>query len=146
DLAFGYMGGVDAWKKLAGDDDTSTEAEIKQRQQAWRGRHAQTLKFWGAINRAAIQAVQKPNTIFECGRVTLKSDGTFLRMQLPSKREIAYPFPKLRTDKHGNLAVVFMDNAGGKWTENRYGQGAYGGIWTENAVQAVARDLFAAVM
>src|SRR5262249_23543799 len=39
-----------------------------------------------------------------------------------------------------------MDNAGGKWTECRRGHGAYGGTWIENAVQAVARDLFAAAM
>jgi DNA polymerase bacteriophage-type len=146
DLAFGYMGGPGAWKKLAPNDDTSTEAEIRQRQQAWRRAHPQTVKFWGTINRAAIQAVRKPNTIIACGRVAFKCDGTFLRMKLPSGRKLAYPFPRLKTTKFGDLAVVFMDNASGKWTECRYGQGAYGGTWIENCVQSCARDLFAAVM
>ena len=41
---------------------------------------------------------------------------------------------------------MFMDNDKGKWVECRGGQGAYGGIWIENAVQAIARDLFAAAM
>jgi len=81
-----------------------------------------------------------------CGRVAFEYDGMFLRMRLPSGRRLAYPFPQLRADDRGNLAVVFMDNAGGKWTECRGGHGAYGGTWIENAVQAVARDLFAASM
>jgi len=146
DLAFGYMGSINAWKKLAGKDDTSTDAEIKQRQRAWRRAHPNTGRFWGAINRAAIQAVRKPNSVVQCGRIAFKSDGTFLRMKLPSGRKLAYPFPRLKTTKFGDLAVVFMDNQGGKWTECRYGLGAYGGTWIENAVQAVARDLFAAAM
>jgi DNA polymerase len=146
DLAFGYMGGAGAWEKLAPDDDTSTEDEIKQRQKAWRSAHQNTVKFWGRINRAAIQAVGKPGAVFECGRIAFECDGMFLRMKLPSGRKLAYPFPKLLMDKFENLAVVFMDNAGGKWTECRCGLGAYGGTWIENVVQAVSRDLFAAAM
>jgi DNA polymerase bacteriophage-type len=146
DLAFGYMGGVGAWKKLAPDDDTSMDAEIKQRQKAWQRAHPNIVKFWGRLNRAAIQAVRKPHTVMTCGRVAFEYDGMFLRMRLPSGRRLAYPFPQLRADDRGNLAVVFMDNAGGKWTECRRGHGAYGGTWIENAVQAVARDLFAAAM
>ena len=42
--------------------------------------------------------------------------------------------------------VMFKDNAAGKWVDCRYGQGAYGGLWTENIVQAIARDLLAAAM
>jgi putative DNA primase/helicase len=140
------MGGIGAWEKLAPPDDTSTEAEIKRRQRAWRNAHPQTVKFWGAINRTAIQAVRKPDIVIECGRLAFKSDGTFLHMKLPSGRKLAYPFPRLKANDRGDLAVVFMDNQQGKWTECRFGHGAYGGIWIENAVQAIARDLFAAAM
>jgi hypothetical protein len=52
----------------------------------------------------------------------------------------------LATDKFGNAMVMFKDNAAGKWIDCRYGQGAYGGLWTENIVQAIARDLLAAAM
>jgi hypothetical protein len=52
----------------------------------------------------------------------------------------------LATDKFGNAMVMFKDNAAGKWVDCRYGQGAYGGLWTENIVQAIARDLLAAAM
>jgi len=67
-------------------------------------------------------------------------------MHLPSGRKLAYPFPRLITNDRGEPAVVFMDAQQGKWTECRHGHGAYGGIWIENAVQAVSRDLFAAAM
>ena len=39
-----------------------------------------------------------------------------------------------------------MDSQKGRWGENRHGHGAYGGTWTENAVQAIARDLFVEAM
>jgi hypothetical protein len=79
-------------------------------------------------------------------RITFKCDDTFLRMKLPSGRELSYPFARLKTNDRGNTVVTFMDNELGKWVECRHGQGAYGGTWIENAVQAVARDLFAATM
>src|SRR5262249_23309743 len=146
DLAFGYMGGKGAWQKLAPADDASTDTEIEQRQKAWRRAHTNTVDFWHRLNRKAAQAVRKPGTRFECGRVAFDCDSTFLRMKLPSGRSLAYPFPQLQTDQYGKLVVVFMDNAAGKWTKCRHGLGAYGGTWIENAVQAVARDLFAEAM
>jgi DNA polymerase len=147
DLAFGYQGGLGAWKKLAPADDTSTEIEIKRRQQAWRDAHPKVVRFWHALDHAATRALQMPGLVFAAGRVAFSYDGCeFLRMQLPSGRKIAYPFPRLIRNSRGNLVVTFQDNAAGRWTEARHGQGMYGGVWCENAVQACARDLFAAAM
>jgi hypothetical protein len=50
------------------------------------------------------------------------------------------------TNRFGNSAVTFMDTALGKWGPCNFGLGAYGGLWTENIVQAIARDLLAEAM
>jgi DNA polymerase len=146
DLAFGFMGGVGAWEKLAPEDDATDEATIKRYQQAWRDAHPRTVDFWYEIDRAAIAAVQRPDVVVASGRFTLTLDAPFLRITLPSGRTLSYPFPRLGVGKFGDPIVIYKDNAEGKWVDCRFGQGAYGGIWTENVVQAGARDLLAAAM
>jgi DNA polymerase len=145
DLAFGYMGGVGAWKRLA-PDDTSTEDQILKYRDSWRRVHPQTVRFWGALDRAAVKAVRSPGTVIPCKRISFTCEGDFLFMRLPSGRRLAYPFPRLITNSYGNCAVLFKDMEKGRWVDCHHGQGAYGGIWIENAVQATARDLFAAAM
>ena len=147
DLAFGFMGGPGAWDKLAPSDDTSTEDDKRRYQKTWRKLHPRTVEFWGGINRAAINAVRKPGTTFSRRQFTVVYDGeSFLRITLPSGRSLSYPSPRLATDKFGNAVVVFKDNAAGKWADCRFGQGSYGGLWTENIVSGIARDLLAAAM
>jgi DNA polymerase len=147
DLAFSYMGSIGAWRKLAPADDASTEAQILQRRNLWRSAHPHTTQFWTKIDRAAKIAIRSPGTVvqvsagiaFRYGR-----DG-FLRLRLPSGRRLTYPFAHLKTvgtPFYGDTVVSFMDSAAGRWSECRHGHGAYGGLWTENGVQAVARDLF----
>jgi hypothetical protein len=146
DLAFGYMGGPGAWDRLAPDDDASSQDDKKRYQNAWRRLHPQTVKFWGGINRAAIQAVRNKGVTFTYRRLTFVYDGEFLRITLPSGRALSYPSPRMSVDKFGNSIVIFKDSAGGKWVDCRFGQGAYGGLWAENIVQAISRDLLAAAM
>jgi DNA polymerase len=149
DLAFGYQGGLGAWRAMAKlylPDDASTDEQIRQRQQAWRNAHPQTVRFWGGLNRAAIQATRKPGTTVQVDRLSFHHDGAFLFLKLPSGRSLAYPFAKLMTTDRGDLAVTFMDNQAGKWVECRFGHGAYGGLWAENVVSAIARDLLAAAI
>ena len=145
DLAFGYMGSVGAWQKLA-PDDTSSDEQIQQYKQGWRNEHMQTVRFWRMLDRAAVRAIEMPGQVIACGRVSFSYDGDFLRMRLPSGRDLAYPQPRLHTNERGDVVVIFKDNAKGKFTDCRHGHGAYGGTWIENAVQAVARDLFAAAL
>src|SRR5262249_33147927 len=84
DLAFGYMGGEGAWRKLA-PDDPSSSAEIKTYQEAWRNAHPATVRFWGNINRAAIKAVQNPGEAIRCNeRIVFRHEDAFLRMRLPT--------------------------------------------------------------
>ena len=60
DLAFGYQGGLGAYKNFAPADDTASDAQIQAYKQAWRDRHPQIVQFWYGIDRAAIAAVTRP--------------------------------------------------------------------------------------
>ena len=67
-------------------------------------------------------------------------------MKLPSTRKLAYPFPRVEIENLETEAVVFKDASAGQWRDCRDGNGAYGGLWTENIVSAISRDLLAAAM
>ncbi len=152
DLAFGFGGGIGAYKNFAPAGDAATDAEIEGFKQAWRARHPQIVQVWWGIDRAAVAAVQRAPTVISYGRLTLAcerlGDATFLFITLPSGRRLAYPFPKLITNRFNRLAVEFSDNAivAGGWAPCNRGAGSYGGMWFENVVQAIARDLLAASM
>jgi DNA polymerase len=153
DLAFGYGGGVGAFRNFCPDDIEVTDEQINIYKQTWRNRHPQTKQFWYGINDHAIAAVRRSSEIIRNGRFTLQCrrlhDVPFLFIKLPSGRELAYPFVKLiRTDR-GDTAITFMDNSitvPHGWSEYRLGKGMWGGVFTENLTQAVARDLLAAAM
>jgi DNA polymerase len=148
DLAFGYQGGLNAWRNF--EPDRFTDAEVERFKIEWRNAHPQTVRFWYAIDDSAVLAMQNPGEVVRCGKIDLKNAGAFLLIRLPSGRKIHYPMPRLiHVDgKTGQPKprVVFKDNNEGRFTDCRGGQGAYGGLWTENIVSGIARDLLAAAM
>jgi DNA polymerase len=150
DLAFGYQGGLGAYANFAPADSTASEAQIQAYKQAWRDRHPQIVQFWYGIDRAAILAVAQPGRNVRYGRLALlaerRDDAVFLHITLPSGRRLAYPHCTLITNRFGRSAVQFQDNALGGWVPCNHGTGAYGGLWTENIVSGIARDLLAAAM
>ena len=81
-----------------------------------------------------------------CGPVAFKCTGAFLFLKLPSGRKIAYPQPRIEIEDEREQVVVFADNAAGQFKDCRHGNGAYGGVWTENVVSGIARDLLAEAM
>jgi DNA polymerase len=144
ELAFGYQGGVRAWRQF--DPDRFTDEEVLAQRNAWRAEHPAIRRFWYDVDRAARLAVRERGQLVAYRCLRFKCGRGFLQMQLPSGRRIAYPQPRIIEDDQQRQSVVFMDNALGQWRECRHGDGFYGGAWTENAVSGIARDLLVEAM
>jgi DNA polymerase bacteriophage-type len=143
DLAFGYMGGINAWRKF--EPDRFTDEEVKAFNAEWRAAHPAIKRFWYDIDRAALAAVRERGRVVRCGPTAFKSTGSFLLLKLPSGRKLSYPQPRAVGDEQ-RQHIVFTDNAAGRFKDCRNGDGAYGGLWTENVVSGIARDLLAEAM
>jgi DNA polymerase len=144
ELAFGYQGGVGAFRKF--EPERFTDAEVEQFKSDWRAAHWGVRQFWRDIDVAAWRAVRERGTVIRCARVAFKCDGAYLFLKLPSSRKLAYPFPRIEIEDLEHEVVVFKDASAGQWRDCRSGNGAYAGLWTENIVSAVARDLLAAAL
>jgi DNA polymerase len=144
DLACGYMGGAGAIEKFA--PELFDEAKREQIKNEWRTAHPNIKNFWYEIDRAAWTAVQDRGRIIRCGPVAFRCVGAFLLLKLPSGRKLSYPICRNKQLDPKRGVVLFNDNAAGRWRDCRDGRGAYGGTWTENIVQAIARDLLAEAM
>jgi DNA polymerase len=143
DLAFGYMGGINAWRKF--EPDRFTDEEVKVFNAEWRATHPAIKRFWYDVDRAALTAVRERGRVIRCGLIAFKSTGAFLLLKLPNGRKLSYPQPRAVGDAE-RQHVVFTDNASGQFKDCRNGDGAYGGLWTENVVSGIARDLLGEAM
>ena len=105
-------------------------------------------KLWKGLEAAAIGAVAYPGRRFSYGPVEYVMDGDWLTATLPSGRRLYYhgahttlrPMPWDAEDKR--LTVSYYAWKDGAWREVN----AYGGILTENVVQAASRDIMANAM
>lgn len=112
---------------------------------AYRQTNTKIVSYWNEVNRAAISAVSTPGEVFATRgrRVKFIKRGGYLWIKLPSGRALAYASPKIvdRMTPWGETrpAVEFsgLNNYTRKWER----MALYGGLITENVVQAVARDL-----
>ncbi len=144
DLAFGYSGGLQAWRKF--EPERFTDQEVEQFKTEWRAAHGNIKSFWREIDRAAWAAVREHGRVVRCGPVAFRCVGALLQLKLPSGRKISYPNPRIKAEDERHQSVVFSDNASGQFKDCRGGLGAYGGLWTENVVSGIARDLLADAM
>ena len=89
DLAFGYMGGLGAWRKF--EPDRFSDAEVEKFKSDWRATHPKIKRFWDDIDRAAWTAVHKRGRVVCCDRVSFKCAGAFLFLKLTSGRKLRRP-------------------------------------------------------
>ena len=140
DLAFGFGGGRGAWRRFD-RSSTYSDNDVEGFKTEWRTQHAATVRFWQALEGTLRRALRTGRPIAFNQLAAEVTDGT-LYLTLPSGRRLAYPEAHLEPGKFGAPQIVYKDNARGGWT---YSRGWYG-TFTENVVQAVARDLLAASM
>ena len=129
---------------------TFTE-EIKNK---WRAAHPNIERFWYNVERAARKAVYSPGCIVSVGNNLQFTcdDSPFLKITLPSGRQLSYPNArrtnaffidgKIIEHPAGYQCLLFKDAANGRWRDVK----VYGGLLTENIVQAIARDLLSEAM
>jgi DNA polymerase len=142
DLAFGYGGGLGAWRKFD-NSNTYSDEEVEAFKQAWRTEHVSTVRLWHAIFEGACHAIRTGRRR-SLGRLAFEHDGVNLYLALPSGRRITYPQARVRASSRFERGeeIVFRDNAKGGWSE----VAEWYGTFTENVVQAISRDLLAGAM
>ena len=144
ELASGYQGWIGAWKAFGADKFFDSDAKMEMAIKAWRDASPQICTLWKNLESSAIQAVQNPGAPVAYRSLSYQVRGEVLYCLLPSGREIPYHRPILRdvVDGYGRnkieLSYMGWNNQGGWLRET-----TYGGKLTENAVQAIARDIMA---
>jgi len=117
--------------------------------QQYRETYMEVPRYWDRVNAAALDAVRYPNEVFTAGtgkstaRFTARNG--FLFVVLPSGRPMAYYRPRVvqravpwdRTDLRPAVEYEGFSSYTHQWEH----LALYGGLITENIVQAVARDV-----
>lgn len=151
ELAFGFQGGVGAWRQF--DNQDRSDEEIEGYRDAWRHAHPNIVALWRGLNDAAVAAVYKKQPHSYRGvEYRLEEDGEWLSCRLLSGRKLWYYGPEVGLhempwdDDDGEpakrLGLSYWAWRQGQWRKQR----AYGGLLTENVVQATARDLMVPAM
>jgi DNA polymerase len=107
---------------------------------AWRRAHPRTASYWGELKDAATRAICSPGTTVRARRIVMRRDGNWLRVQLPSGRQLCYIAP--RVDDSGQISYMGVNQYTRKWQRVK----TYGGKIFENLCQAGARDILFANM
>lgn len=152
ELALGFGGGKGAFISMAQNYGLVVgEEEAENIKVNWRKSRPKTVEYWKELERAAINAVFSPGTVFRAGKgnraVYFKTAGSFLFCKLPSGRKFCYPYPQVKTKmmKWGKLReqLTYMGEGDNHRWER---QTTYGGSLCENITQAAARDILVFAM
>ena len=137
ELALGFGGSVGALKSMGALDMGLTEEELQPLVNAWRDANPMITMLWWDIDRAVKTTVkQRIHTEVHCLKFDYKSG--FLFMTLPSGRRLAYVKPRMGVNQFGSESVTYEGvGATKKWERLE----SYGPKFTENVVQAIARDI-----
>jgi DNA polymerase len=137
---------VKAWTGLEISEELADKAVT-----TYRSVNDQIQSLWYELERAALEAVAQPGKITRAGRrglIRYRVKGQYLWCVLPSGRPLCYPLPKLvdSLTPWGEVKKAVEISTTNSYTRKWERRTLYGGLQTENVVQAVARDVMAEAM
>ena len=159
ELAFGYQGALGAWLKF---DNSSRHSDkrIIEICRAWRAEHPETVAFWAGLQAAAIKATRS-GVLGSCRGIGFEVVDDWLTMILPGGKRLWYWKPQIAAKrprwckpeenedcakgkcKHEPVPTLqYMAQKEGQWKRVH----TYGGKLTENACQAVSREILVPAM
>lgn len=148
-LACGYQMGLKKFEQTCIDEGLKVPQSIILRAHAaFREKYPLVPRVWDNYERAAIFAALNPGKRVTVNKVTWFIEGEFLFARLPSGRKLAYYKPEVRNegtpwgDIRPKLYVWTVDSKTKQWVQ----RAVYGGLLTENIVQAISRDCMAESM
>lgn len=170
ELACGYQGGVNSFKKMGDQFGIQfSEEEARTIVNGWRETNPEIVQYWRDLENAAILAVKRAGSFTQAGvkgrEVTFRKAGSFLWCRLPSGRCLCYPYPEMHrvwmTNHEGRIRrikpteIKSIEAEGWDvWEKDSLTHmkvadrkwirhSTYGGHLAENVTQAVCRDLLA---
>lgn len=141
ELALGYQGALEAMRRMGGEKMGLSDGEMKELVRLWRKVNPKIVRMWDDFNEDAIDAVinvgKRVHTNYR--GVAFISNGTVLKMYLPSGRYISYYDVGLKTNRFGSTCIKYknIDQKTKAWVDTE----TYGGKLVENVVQAISRDI-----
>lgn len=141
-LALGYQGAAGAFSSMCRAYGVSlSEQEIVKTVKAWRKANPWAVNQWRDLEEAATRAMRNKGYEIVAGRITYMFDGAHLWYVLPSGRILCYPHAKIDADGISYAKSAWKPAADAKeWPRAHL----YGGLLTENCVQAIANDILRA--
>ena len=136
ELALGYGGSVGAMKSMGAIKMGLKEEELLPIVNSWRESNPAIVQFWNDVDMAVKGAIQQKEMYQLSKSIYIyTAEPNYLKIRLPSGREIVYVNPKLVNDR-----IMYEGTTmAGNWGEIR----SYGAKFVENIVQATARDCLA---
>ncbi len=147
ELALGYQGSVVALKNMGALNMGLTEEELPDIVQRWRQANPRIVELWYELERAALNAIQNgyatcTHSLMFAREGDYSTGQDFLTITLPSGRKLYYARPFVTTNQRGFGIYYWGTGSSKKWDVIDI----YGGKFTENVVQAIARDCLAESM
>jgi DNA polymerase len=154
ELAFGYQGALGAWLKFD-NSGRHSDARIIEICRSWRSEHPETVALWAGLQAASIRATRL-GTREVYKNLSFEVVDEWLTMILPNGKRLWYWKPQIkvvpprwcRPEKEEACALgtcnhtpipqlSYMAQKEGQWLR----VSTYGGKLTENACQAVSREI-----